>query len=143
MNVYLSDKRTWLSVAQYISQSQKNPAGVNSVSGSLFPIIYHIRELRTFVIFSVDGGWTPWSVWSDCSVTCGRGNQIRTRACINPPPRNNGTHCPGADREMQHCHIAPCLGNKVFFTCVVLNSGLLINSRPPIPESLLGNTQKV
>ncbi|GAA6107134.1 SCO-spondin isoform X2 [Tachysurus ichikawai] len=57
----------------------------------------------------VDGGWTPWSVWSDCSVTCGRGNQIRTRACVNPPPRNNGTHCPGEEREMQHCHTAPCL----------------------------------
>ncbi|XP_027005082.2 SCO-spondin isoform X2 [Tachysurus fulvidraco] len=57
----------------------------------------------------VDGGWTPWSVWSDCSVTCGSGNQIRTRACVNPPPRNNGTHCPGEEREMQHCHTAPCL----------------------------------
>ncbi|TSK16074.1 SCO-spondin [Bagarius yarrelli] len=57
----------------------------------------------------VDGGWTPWSVWSDCSVTCGRGNQIRTRACINPPPRNNGTHCPGAERELQDCHASPCL----------------------------------
>ncbi|XP_053349644.1 SCO-spondin [Clarias gariepinus] len=57
----------------------------------------------------VDGGWTPWSAWSHCSVTCGEGNQIRTRACVNPPPRNNGTHCPGAERETQHCHSAPCL----------------------------------
>uniref|UniRef100_A0A672F9Q3 Uncharacterized protein n=1 Tax=Salarias fasciatus TaxID=181472 RepID=A0A672F9Q3_SALFA len=47
----------------------------------------------------VDGGWTPWSVWSDCSVTCGLGTHVRTRACINPPPRNNGSACGGADRE--------------------------------------------
>uniref|UniRef100_A0A8C2X7V5 Uncharacterized protein n=1 Tax=Cyclopterus lumpus TaxID=8103 RepID=A0A8C2X7V5_CYCLU len=47
----------------------------------------------------LDGGWTPWSVWSDCSVTCGHGAQVRTRACINPPPRNNGSHCSGPDRE--------------------------------------------
>ncbi|XP_036410900.1 SCO-spondin [Megalops cyprinoides] len=57
----------------------------------------------------VDGGWTPWSVWSDCPVTCGRGTQIRTRACINPPPRNNGTHCRGPEREAQNCHAPPCL----------------------------------
>uniref|UniRef100_A0AAY5K320 SCO-spondin n=1 Tax=Esox lucius TaxID=8010 RepID=A0AAY5K320_ESOLU len=57
----------------------------------------------------VDGGWTPWSVWSDCPVTCGRGNQIRSRACINPPPRNNGTHCSGSEREAQDCRAPPCL----------------------------------
>ncbi|KAA8580474.1 hypothetical protein FQN60_013432, partial [Etheostoma spectabile] len=57
----------------------------------------------------VDGGWTPWSVWSDCSVTCSQGAQVRTRACINPPPRNNGTHCSGPDRETQDCHTPPCL----------------------------------
>uniref|UniRef100_A0A672NA43 Complement factor properdin n=1 Tax=Sinocyclocheilus grahami TaxID=75366 RepID=A0A672NA43_SINGR len=58
----------------------------------------------------VDGGWTPWSVWSDCPVTCGKGKQIRTRACINPPPRNNGTDCTGPERDTQNCHAAPCLG---------------------------------
>nr|XP_023660300.1 SCO-spondin [Paramormyrops kingsleyae] len=57
----------------------------------------------------VDGGWTPWSVWSDCPVTCGRGTRIRTRACINPPPRNNGMFCPGDERETQDCHAPPCL----------------------------------
>ncbi|XP_056594756.1 SCO-spondin [Triplophysa dalaica] len=57
----------------------------------------------------VDGGWTPWSVWSDCPVTCGKGKQIRTRACINPPPRNNGTYCTGPERDTQNCHAGPCL----------------------------------
>ncbi|XP_062336365.1 SCO-spondin [Osmerus eperlanus] len=57
----------------------------------------------------VDGDWTPWSVWSDCSVTCGRGSQVRTRACINPPPRNNGSTCSGPEREAQDCLAPPCL----------------------------------
>ncbi|XP_029943604.1 SCO-spondin, partial [Salarias fasciatus] len=57
----------------------------------------------------VDGGWTPWSVWSDCSVTCGLGTHVRTRACINPPPRNNGSACGGADRESDGCRTPPCL----------------------------------
>ncbi|KAK2858572.1 hypothetical protein Q5P01_003192 [Channa striata] len=57
----------------------------------------------------VDGGWTLWSVWSDCSVTCGQGTQVRTRACINPPPRNNGSYCSGPERDWQDCYTPPCL----------------------------------
>ncbi|KAM4677962.1 LOW QUALITY PROTEIN: SCO-spondin-like [Discoglossus pictus] len=56
----------------------------------------------------VDGNWTPWSPWSDCPVTCGTGIQIRTRACINPPPRNNGTDCEGSDTEQQECTNRAC-----------------------------------
>ncbi|XP_058879421.1 SCO-spondin [Acipenser ruthenus] len=56
----------------------------------------------------VDGGWTPWSLWSDCPVTCGGGTQIRTRACINPPPRNHGSACEGPEREAQECGTQPC-----------------------------------
>lgn len=65
----------------------------------------------------VDGGWTPWSVWSDCSVTCGRGTQIRTHACINPPPRNNGSDCLGPERETRDCPSLPCLGLFTDFFC--------------------------
>uniref|UniRef100_H2LGR4 Subcommissural organ spondin n=1 Tax=Oryzias latipes TaxID=8090 RepID=H2LGR4_ORYLA len=57
------------------------------------------------------GRWTPWSVWADCSVTCGGGTHVRTRACINPPPRNNGSDCSGPDRETQDCQTPPCLDN--------------------------------
>ncbi|TRY86462.1 hypothetical protein DNTS_025547, partial [Danionella cerebrum] len=57
----------------------------------------------------VDGGWTPWSLWSNCPVTCGSGLQIRSRACINPPPRNNGTNCTGPERDTQSCNAGPCL----------------------------------
>ncbi|XP_061877506.1 SCO-spondin isoform X2 [Entelurus aequoreus] len=57
----------------------------------------------------VDGAWTPWSVWSDCSVTCGPGTQVQTRACINPPPRNNGSQCDGSEKQTQDCHAPLCL----------------------------------
>ncbi|XP_075444784.1 SCO-spondin-like [Ascaphus truei] len=58
----------------------------------------------------VDGGWTPWSPWSDCPVTCGTGVEIRTRACIDPPPRNNGSVCQGPDTERQECTNRLCEG---------------------------------
>uniref|UniRef100_A0A8C9YCU5 SCO-spondin n=1 Tax=Sander lucioperca TaxID=283035 RepID=A0A8C9YCU5_SANLU len=85
----------------------------NCNPGPCPPLCLHDnQELRvgdTWLQGELDGGWTPWSVWSDCSVTCGQGAQVRTRACINPPPRNNGTHCSGPDRETQDCHTPPCL----------------------------------
>lgn len=70
-----------------------------------------------FVCVPVDGAWTPWSVWSDCSVTCGHGTQIRTHACINPPPRNNGSDCLGPERETKDCPTLPCLGLFTDFFC--------------------------
>ncbi|XP_077160383.1 SCO-spondin-like isoform X2 [Paroedura picta] len=62
---------------------------------------------------AVHGSWTPWSPWSDCPVTCGDGTQIRTRACINPPPRNNGLPCPGPETQAQNCTTQPCPGDEL------------------------------
>ncbi|XP_074919520.1 SCO-spondin-like [Chelonoidis abingdonii] len=56
----------------------------------------------------LNGSWTPWSPWSDCPVTCGNGTHVRTRACINPPPRNNGSYCAGPEAEAQGCTARPC-----------------------------------
>ncbi|XP_062907004.1 SCO-spondin [Mobula hypostoma] len=60
----------------------------------------------------VDGGWTPWSSWSDCSVTCGWGSQTSTRACINPPPRNGGSECEGLGIQTKNCSSADCPGDE-------------------------------
>ncbi|XP_060104212.1 SCO-spondin-like [Heteronotia binoei] len=65
------------------------------------------------IVCAVHGAWTPWSPWSDCPVTCGHGTQIRTRACINPPPRNNGSSCPGLDTQIQNCTALPCPGDAL------------------------------
>ncbi|XP_077125438.1 SCO-spondin-like [Ranitomeya variabilis] len=61
----------------------------------------------------VNGSWTPWSPWSGCPVTCGSALQIRSRACINPPPRNNGSDCEGPDTERRECTNQPCEGSAL------------------------------
>ncbi|XP_078588098.1 uncharacterized protein LOC144869084 isoform X2 [Branchiostoma floridae x Branchiostoma japonicum] len=52
---------------------------------------------------NVDGGWSDWSPWSTCSVTCGVGEQTRDRTCTNPAPANGGADCDGPTQETQAC----------------------------------------
>ncbi|GIY13520.1 hypothetical protein CDAR_68362 [Caerostris darwini] len=56
----------------------------------------------------VDGGWSAWSYWQPCSVTCGEGIQFRLRECNNPEPLHGGSFCYGETKEEQECNIAEC-----------------------------------
>ncbi|XP_008583107.1 PREDICTED: SCO-spondin, partial [Galeopterus variegatus] len=59
---------------------------------------------------AVPGAWTVWSPWSDCPVSCGGGNQVRTRACLAPAPRHGEPPCQGPNTQTQRCELQPCLG---------------------------------
>ncbi|XP_078393521.1 properdin-like [Cetorhinus maximus] len=51
---------------------------------------------------AVNGGWSLWSSWTSCSVTCATGQQERRRSCSEPPPSCGG-QCPGPEFEVQFC----------------------------------------
>lgn len=51
----------------------------------------------------VNGGFSEWSEWSNCSSPCGVGIQQRTRTCDNPEPEFNGFECFGSYQETQQC----------------------------------------
>ncbi|XP_066930663.1 coadhesin-like [Clytia hemisphaerica] len=59
-------------------------------------------------IFPVDGGWSSWSGFSSCTLSCGSGTQYRTRACDNPSSQYGGKYCEGYEREEKSCNINPC-----------------------------------
>ena len=52
----------------------------------------------------VQGGWSTWSRWSYCNVTCGAGHRTRTRSCNNPKPQNGGLECLGEAEQVEECH---------------------------------------
>ncbi|KAH9494396.1 Netrin receptor unc5b [Bulinus truncatus] len=55
----------------------------------------------------VNGGWSVWSEWSDCSATCGKGKQRRSRTCTEPSPYYGGLPCEGEQQQSVTCS-NPC-----------------------------------
>ncbi|XP_066156318.1 uncharacterized protein [Euwallacea fornicatus] len=46
-------------------------------------------------------GWSKWSDWSACSVSCSAGIQQRTRHCLH-------TKCSGFNIQQRHCNLFSC-----------------------------------
>ena len=55
----------------------------------------------------INGYFTTWTEWSDCSVGCGVGFKDRLRSCI--PPQWGGDGCHGRLREETGCNNAECI----------------------------------
>ncbi|XP_067327139.1 A disintegrin and metalloproteinase with thrombospondin motifs 18 [Anolis sagrei] len=57
---------------------------------------------------SINGQWSTWSKWTDCSRTCGGGVTYQERHCNNPKPQHGGKFCQGSSRIYQLCNTQPC-----------------------------------
>ncbi|XP_029577682.1 A disintegrin and metalloproteinase with thrombospondin motifs 18 [Salmo trutta] len=74
---------------------------------------------------AVNGQWSGWLEWSDCSRTCGGGVMYRERSCTSPRPQHNGKFCLGSSRLNQLCNTKPCQPSGVDFRaqqCAEYNS---------------------
>ena len=65
----------------------------------------------------INGGWTDFGDWSECSAECGGGTKSRSRTCTNPTPAFGGIHCTGKSTEAQECntHLCPINGGWTDF----------------------------
>lgn len=59
---------------------------------------------------TVSGAWTPWTPWSNCPVSCGGADQVRSRSCTAPTPGPHGAPCSGPSTQTQRCGQQPCQG---------------------------------
>ncbi|KAJ8318031.1 hypothetical protein KUTeg_003122 [Tegillarca granosa] len=58
--------------------------------------------------YSVNGQWSTWNSWSECSENCGTGFHYRDRTCTQPAPANGGKLCQGPGSETIACFNGPC-----------------------------------
>ncbi|XP_068709752.1 cartilage matrix protein-like [Montipora foliosa] len=56
----------------------------------------------------VDGGFSEWLDWRECSKTCGDGTKSRERECTNPKPQGKGKPCEGDNEEVTQCNMQEC-----------------------------------
>jgi len=61
-----------------------------------------------FCVDPINGGWTNWTVWFPCSVSCGGGIQISIRFCTKPYPARDGKYCVGQSVKKQVCNLQHC-----------------------------------
>ncbi|GAB1601890.1 properdin-like [Argonauta hians] len=50
-----------------------------------------------------NGGWSLWSSWTPCPVTCGTAYRIRNRECNSPKPQRGGKYCRGVKTQKLEC----------------------------------------
>ena len=68
------------------------------------------------VLVPIDCKWGEYGNWTQCSKTCGGGNQIRTRV-VATQARNGGKQCDGANTDLKLCNEFPCPGKLHTFLC--------------------------
>ena len=61
-------------------------------------------------MYTVDGVWSGWGSWGECSIICGLGTARRQRTCNNPPPVNGGKDCKGEADGVKPCELIKCPG---------------------------------
>lgn len=62
-----------------------------NASKSLYNYLTH--RINCLAFFSVDGKFTEWAAWGECSKTCGEGKKQRKRYCTAPKPAFGGKAC--------------------------------------------------
>lgn len=66
------------------------------------------RKACNLPVCPVPGGWSDYGKPSPCSKSCGGGEQVRARCCINPKPSPGGKKCSGRNAKVEPCNTQPC-----------------------------------
>ena len=64
-----------------------------------------------FFVDTIATEWQEWGDWSQCSVSCGKGAEIRARACSQPDVAGSQI-CSGDLTETRECNLDECTGGN-------------------------------
>lgn len=76
-------------------------------------IVKNISSIICVSFLAVNGGYSNWTRWSNCSATCGDGVMTKSRQCNNPSPAGpDAKDCSslGPREETRKCYLKPCHG---------------------------------
>ena len=77
--------------------------------------VFYQMFLLTTLLVVVDGGWSEWNSWSNCTKAVG-GIQTRKRECTNPEPAYGGKHCDGTGALLRGCsNMSSCREGNIKF----------------------------
>lgn len=68
---------------------------------------------------------SPWSDWSDCSVTCGKGTRIRQRMLKSPVELGE---CKEELEQMEKCMLPECREFHMLFSITHTHTNITVNS---------------
>ena len=87
------------------------------VHHALVNIFYNVQN--KLCVMLVDGGWSEWTGWSQCTKTCGTGTQQISRKCNDPVPQHGGHDCGADNSQSRDCNKLPCkLYNRVCYVWI-------------------------
>lgn len=89
-------------------------AQVLQIHGNFYKNIPLVKRQhsKSCVFFPVNGGWSQWSPWSQCSLECDSGVKTRERFCNSPTPQHGGSSCTGPHIQTRDCNSHPCSGPR-------------------------------
>ncbi|XP_076327168.1 netrin receptor UNC5C-like isoform X2 [Tachypleus tridentatus] len=97
-NFIISNEGNLLISQVRLADSGNYTCGAKNIANQRF------SETATVTVY-VNGGWSTWSPWSECTRRCGRGSKLRSRMCTNPTPLNNGHQCVGEATQRSDCTV--------------------------------------
>ena len=100
----------------------------------------------------MNGNYSEWSEWTPCTVTCGGGENMRSRTCTNPAPAFGGKDCNalGPSIETGRCKVDACPGKVLRFVIArqfsqieTPSSHMYANKRCEAPWPFCGISMKI
>eukprot|EP00106_Octopus_bimaculoides_P010008 XP_014777450.1 PREDICTED: A disintegrin and metalloproteinase with thrombospondin motifs 6-like [Octopus bimaculoides] len=64
---------------------------------------------------SVNGGWSEWTSWTNCSRMCNGGVESSEKHCNNPKPKHGGRYCIGRRKKYRSCNTHDCPAGETDF----------------------------